>query len=1222
MATDTAQASADFSAVFKELEKLVKQWETVAKAQEKTNKSADKTLTKFAETAKTVSDLAKSLGTVVKNFDSIISAQQRLSSQTDSTTSSIQRQRRAIVDLASTNARYAGDLVQRGTTQAGIGQLGATRGEQVDYKNAAGRLREIVAQHNVAREHITKIWGELGRGETQAYAGALRKVRNALEDVLIAKERLGAESRKQLAKAKAEAEVAEKQRLRALEEAKAAAQEEAALKRRQQLSRKADSATSLLLQKGISRTEIAKRQATPEEILSYKNAITSVRELRAQHDIAYSQISKMWDDIGKNRIRSYVGGLSDIQTAMLRVKNTQAQLGASFTKQIDAQAAAFFKVAVQQGQATQSTKKLKGALDEVTLSWKSFTRLIGVQLIHQAVSSIIRTIREGMGTVIELGIRIGEVQTISSKFPLGVNQWVDGFRKLSDTWGGPLLDQVAAGYEAISDQIVEGADTFRYLQEVNQFAVTSVSTTTEAVQLLDATINAFKLDTSRANEIAASFFATIDLGRVKASEMAQTFGQLAVPAAQVGVKLNELQSLITVASRQGIKYNTTATYLRNVFLKLIKPTEEMSKWFKELGVETGQAAIETYGFLPFLTLLSDRFGEDTAEIGKLMGRLRAMQGVMSITGKSLKEVEQDYVDITEAVKTYNDQIKLITEKPEKQLAVVMERIKNFFTVDVGKRMIDTVAGLGANFDNITAGVKAFSDTIFYTAVPAVGALTFALAGLNPILAGLAALGTGVFISRFIIRLGQEKADKIDRATADNQKKWLDRELLNINTAYDARVKAVEDASKKQLQSLAEERGLLTQMINLQKEPYEDFLGSVTRFEEKIIDSIRDRLSTVREEINRLEDIAKKKQKDFNKEMEATNYIMERRLSGKDRYDRKEPDLFSKYQATAAQVGLLEEELAKAAKATNKERFEAISAELKKLVKEQIDFSDQLIDAKKWSPIKSGEGYYRYYLEEIARYDRMMQGVAASRLTTEKQRQQYLEDELSIIKDLSNIVTKASWTDLTKITSPEELQKVTEAQSTAFKKMEEYSKKYGTQFYKDAQIAFEKLQIESLVNLRLKDASLAAQQQVLIDVRNRQIEEIEGNRQIWLRYVESARTAIGEVRGILSNLITSPSITMDSKGNPRYASGRSAGIDTQLAWLSPDEMVMNPAASRKFYSQLVAMNSGVRRFNSGSTTYNFGDMNFNGVSSSPEVNVLRLGKSIKKQIRLGRLSFAN
>ena len=81
-----------------------------------------------------------------------------------------------------------------------------------------------------------------------------------------------------------------------------------------------------------------------------------------------------------------------------------------------------------------------------------------------------------------------------------------------------------------------------------------------------------------------------------------------------------------------------------------------------------------------------------------------------------------------------------------------------------------------------------------------------------------------------------------------------------------------------------------------------------------------------------------------------------------------------------------------------------------------------------------------------------------------------------------------------------------------------------------------------------------------------------------------------------------------------------GIDTQLARISPDEIVMNPAASRKFYSTLTAMNAGVQRFAGGGSPvqYNIGDINLNADTQGGKIDLLSLGKGLRREIRRGRL----
>jgi len=90
-----------------------------------------------------------------------------------------------------------------------------------------------------------------------------------------------------------------------------------------------------------------------------------------------------------------------------------------------------------------------------------------------------------------------------------------------------------------------------------------------------------------------------------------------------------------------------------------------------------------------------------------------------------------------------------------------------------------------------------------------------------------------------------------------------------------------------------------------------------------------------------------------------------------------------------------------------------------------------------------------------------------------------------------------------------------------------------------------------------------------------------------------------------------------------AAGGSAtrGIDTIPAMLSPGEFVMNARSSRKFYSQLQAMNAGQQptyRENGGSVT-NVGDVHVavNGGSTATQT-IREIGRGLHREIRRGTL----
>jgi TP901 family phage tail tape measure protein len=106
-------------------------------------------------------------------------------------------------------------------------------------------------------------------------------------------------------------------------------------------------------------------------------------------------------------------------------------------------------------------------------------------------------------------------------------------------------------------------------------------------------------------------------------------------------------------------------------------------------------------------------------------------------------------------------------------------------------------------------------------------------------------------------------------------------------------------------------------------------------------------------------------------------------------------------------------------------------------------------------------------------------------------------------------------------------------------------------------------------------------------------------------------------------ISNPAINQARGGAMRFAGGgnvfKSHGTDTIPAMLSPGEFVVNARATRSFFSQLVAMNAGVKpvyRQDGGAVT-NVGDINVsvNG-SSSTRQTAREIATALRREVRRG------
>src|SRR5690606_32368232 len=186
----------------------------------------------------------------------------------------------------------------------------------------------------------------------------------------------------------------------------------------------------------------------------------------------------------------------------------------------------------------------------------------------------------------EFQIRISEIRTISQENQRSFADWAFAVRNLSDQFGQPLSDTAEGVYETVSNQIAKGAEATRFMAQAMEFARVSVSSTEDAVNLLSSVLNAYKLELSEVERVSASLFTTIDLGRVRAEDLADTYGRIAPLAANLGISFQELNAAIATITIQGIRPAETLTAINGVMRKLLRPTQEMKRVLDEWGVSS------------------------------------------------------------------------------------------------------------------------------------------------------------------------------------------------------------------------------------------------------------------------------------------------------------------------------------------------------------------------------------------------------------------------------------------------------------------------------------------------------------------------------------------------------------------------------------------------------------------------------------------------------------
>jgi TP901 family phage tail tape measure protein len=361
-------------------------------------------------------------------------------------------------------------------------------------------------------------------------------------------------------------------------------------------------------------------------------------------------------------------------------------------------------------------EKAKRSAESLSISFAGIFRLFEAQVIKRATGTLESAFISGIQSSKQFSNEIALIETISQKAGLTTAEWSEGVRRLSSSFGISQLDAARAAYEAISNQVTSGRETFDYMAEAAIFARVTGSSLTDSVNLNSAAIRNFGLAQNDARRINEIFFKTIELGRVKASDLADTFGRVGSIGAEAGVKLEEIGAALATITVKGVKPNDAMTLMSNLLLKLIRPTEEMQRLFKEWGVASGTAAIQTFGFSGVLQKLDLEAQKGTNRMGELINQIRAMRGAFNLTGDAFDTYAQNLKQITTAQDEYTNAAKLTEKSLGFRANLQLNKAQTFFSKELGDPAIKAFVELTESVGGLDKVLQTLLTTAKYVAV--------------------------------------------------------------------------------------------------------------------------------------------------------------------------------------------------------------------------------------------------------------------------------------------------------------------------------------------------------------------------------------------------------------------------------------------------------------------------------------------------------------------------
>ncbi len=300
------------------------------------------------------------------------------------------------------------------------------------------------------------------------------------------------------------------------------------------------------------------------------------------------------------------------------------------------------------------------------------------------------------------------------------------------------IEDLTAGLFDVRSAGISAADAMNVLEVSAKLSISGLSSTAEATNIMTSAMNTFASEGLTAGQIADILFKTTAAGKNTISQLAQAFGATASIIQSAGVSLADFSAATAALTKGGTPAAQAQTQIRAAVVALQKPTADMEKIFKRIGVTTEKELIGKFGSLgASFKIINKTAGEMGINTAKAWSSVEAGAAVTSIVGAAA----EDYIDTLDKMVNGGN---AVTDAFEKQLgtaAAQAQLAKNnmaAFSITVGTVLIPVVNDL---IKQIIPIIKRFSEwaknnpgtlsTIVKVAA-GIAALSFVVSGLSTI----------------------------------------------------------------------------------------------------------------------------------------------------------------------------------------------------------------------------------------------------------------------------------------------------------------------------------------------------------------------------------------------------------------------------------------------------------------------------------------------------------
>jgi len=267
------------------------------------------------------------------------------------------------------------------------------------------------------------------------------------------------------------------------------------------------------------------------------------------------------------------------------------------------------------------------------------------------------------------------------------------------------IDDINAAIYTAAQAGIKYGDSLEFIGKAEQLAVANKANLNTTVDLLTGTMNAYGYKVSDVGHLNDVFFQSTLIGKQTIDSLGASMGQVVGIAANFGVSFEQLSGAIATLTAKGMETSEAITAVKSVITTFVSPSKEAADAAAALGLNFSASSLKGRGFSGMLSDVMAATGGSADQMAKLFSEVRALNGVMQLTGDGMKFFNDAMVQINGSAGASEAAYKKMVVTFENQSQMLINSAKATL-IDVGTRLEPVAAGISGALAQVLGGIDA------------------------------------------------------------------------------------------------------------------------------------------------------------------------------------------------------------------------------------------------------------------------------------------------------------------------------------------------------------------------------------------------------------------------------------------------------------------------------------------------------------------------------------